>query len=236
MNKRVLANSLSGTSLYFVNIVVAFIMAPVLIHTLGNRDYGLWELVMSVIGYMGLLDLGIGTALVRFVSFADGKNDPVDMQQTISTSFFFFGALGFVAVSFFLFFSLYPQLIAGPDIKDVANLRTVFLLLSINAIFLFPLQTFVATLMGVQRHFFINNVRIVLLVTQASLTYYLLQLYPDHGLVVLALLLPFFTALQFVLFAKNIDNDGCFQVAESKCSSYHRQCNRTKFHSIFCYT
>ena len=55
LRKKLLLNSLSGTSLYLINIVVAFIMSPVIIRALGNRDYGLWELVMSVIGYMGLL-------------------------------------------------------------------------------------------------------------------------------------------------------------------------------------
>jgi len=57
MSRKLLLNSLSGASLYLVSIVAAFIMSPVYIKALGNRDYGLWELVMSVIGYMGLLDL-----------------------------------------------------------------------------------------------------------------------------------------------------------------------------------
>ena len=74
LRKKLLLNSLSGTSFYLINIVVAFIMSPVIIRALGNRDYGLWELVMSVIGYMGLLGWRNWSRIgLRFVSIADGE-------------------------------------------------------------------------------------------------------------------------------------------------------------------
>ena len=201
MSRKLLLNSLSGTTLYMINIVVAFIMSPVLIRALGNRDYGLWELVMSVIGYMGLLDLGIGPALIRFASVADGNQDRCDLQQTISTAFAFFIVIGGLALVLFSILGYYPQIIAGNDTKNIANLRTVFLLFGLDASIMFPLQVFIATLMGLQRHYFINNVRGVLAVLRALLTFYLLQRYTGNGLIVLALLEPIFCIIQFALFA-----------------------------------
>lgn len=200
MSRKLVLNSLSGTALYLVNIAVAFVMSPVIIRALGNRDYGLWELVMSVIGYMGLLDLGIGPALVRFVSVADGKQDKDDLQKTISTSFVFFVVIGVVAVLAFVALGYYPAIVAGNEAQDIANLGTVFMLLGLNAGMTFPLQVFIATLMGVQRHYFINNVRIVLLVARAVLSYQLLLSYPGKGLLIMALLEPAFTALQVAAF------------------------------------
>ncbi len=199
MSRKLLFNSLSGTTLYAANVIVAFVMSPVYINALGNRDYGIWELVMSVIGYMGLLDLGIGPALMRFVSVADGKQDRGDLQQTMSTAFVFFIAVGAVAVLLFFILGYTPGLIVGEETKDIANLGTVFVLLGVNAGMLFPLQVFSATLMGVQRHYFINSVRLVVLIINASLNYYLLLRFPGHGLIILAMLTPFFTAIQFVL-------------------------------------
>lgn len=196
MSRKLTLNSLSGTFLYFANIVVAFIMSPVLIRALGNRDYGLWELVLSLMGYMGLLDLGIGAALVRFVSVEDGKQDGDGLQETISTSFFFFIAVGLVAALILSLLSLKPEIVGGGEIGDVANLQIVFLLLAFNALMLFPLQVFTATLMGVQRHYLINNVRVVLVIVQACSTYLLLQKFDSHGLIILAFVTPVFSALQ----------------------------------------
>jgi O-antigen/teichoic acid export membrane protein len=199
-NKLIL-NSVSGTVLYAVNVVVAFVISPVLIRSLGNRDYGLWELVMGVIGYMGLLDLGIGQALVQFVSLADGKKDRDNLQQTISTAFAFFALIGVVAVVIFAILSRYPSLIIGNQTDKIASVGTIFLLLGLNASMLFPLQVFLATLMGLQRHYFINNVRIVYAILRACLVLKLLHFFPGKGLVVLALLEPLFTSVQLILFA-----------------------------------
>lgn len=207
MKKTLVLNSLSGVSLYFVNIVLAFIMSPVIIRALGNRDYGLWELVMSVIGYMGLLDLGVGPALVRFVSVASGKQDRDDMQQTISTAFAFFLAIGCVSVLFFALLGYSPQIIAGSETKDIANIGTVFLLFGLNAGITLPLQVFIATLMGVQRHYFINFSRGVILIVRSILAYYLLQRFYGKGLIVLALLEPVFTTIQFILFVGAVQLD-----------------------------
>lgn len=190
-----------------MNIAVAFIMSPIIIRALGNRDYGLWELVMSVIGYMGILDLGIGPALVRFVSIADGKQDRNDLQQTISTALAFFAAVGTISVLLFTFLGYSPNIIAGKETKDIASLGTVFMLLGVNAGMLFPLQVFIATLMGVQRHYFINTVRVVVVIMRSALTYYLLLHYPGRGLITLALLEPIFTVIQLLLFAGAVHFD-----------------------------
>ncbi len=223
MSKKLVYNSLSGTFLFVTNIVVAFIMSPILIRALGNRDYGLWELVMSVIGYMGLLDLGIGTALVRFVSVADGRQDTADLQQTISTAFVFFVSVGIVAVLILAGLGAQPNLLAGREVGEIANIGTVLFLLAVNAGFLFPQQVFIATLMGVQRHYFINNVRVVLTLIQAIVLYYLLMRFAGHGLIVLALLTPIFTAIQFFIFSGAVVLDkqipaiklGCVKIAKA---------------------
>lgn len=207
MRRKLLLNSLSGTALYVVNVVVAFVMSPIIINALGNRDYGLWELVMSVIGYMGLLDLGIGTALVRFVSVAEGKQDGDDLRKTISTSFAFFVVVGVAAVLIFLLLGYFPQIVAGSEAKDITNLGTVFMLLGLNAGMTFPLQVFIATLMGVQRHYFINFTRILLVTLQAATNYFLLITYQGRGLLVMALTVPLFTALQVVAFALAVSLD-----------------------------
>ncbi len=102
---------------------------------------------------------------------------------------------------FFLCLAYSPSFIAGKEINDIANIGTVFLLLGIDAGLLFPLQVFIATLMGLQRHYFINCTRGVLAIVRALLTFYLLHLYHGKGLIILALLEPIFTVSQFVLFA-----------------------------------
>jgi len=200
VSKKLFLNSVSSTLLYIISIVVAFVMSPVLIKALGNRDYGLWELVMSVIGYMGLLDLGIGSALVRFVALADGKDDRTDLQQTMSTALVFFLGAGCVALLIFMLLGISPGLIAGTETRDIANISAVFIFLGLDAAIMFPLQVYITVLMGLQRHCLINTTRAVITVIRAVVAFKLLYLYPGKGLIILAVLEPVFNVVQFGIF------------------------------------
>ena len=102
---------------------------------------------------------------------------------------------------FFFVLGCSPEVIVGDEAHDIANISTVLMLLGIDAALLFPLQVFVATLMGRQHHYFINGVRMVMLIVSACGNYYLLMRYPGSGLTVLALLTPLFTLIQLVMFS-----------------------------------
>src|SRR5260370_7641972 len=51
-----------------INFGVAFVLSPFVVHHLGVVAYGVWTLVVATTSYMGLLDLGLRGAVIRFVS------------------------------------------------------------------------------------------------------------------------------------------------------------------------
>jgi O-antigen/teichoic acid export membrane protein len=194
-------------------------MSPVIVKILGNRDYGIWEIIMSVVGYMGLLDLGIGPALLRYVAVSHSSDDRDQLQQTISTSLAFFITIGLIGVGILLSLSRYPSLITGGESLNTEYLTTVLLLFAINAALVFPLHVFVATLLGIQRHYLVNATRIVFGIIRAFIAYYLLVTYPAQGLLMLAVLEPIFNFLQLALYAAALQRDPgipCFSL--SACS------------------
>ncbi len=52
----------------FVSTLVQLLYTPLLIKSLGQSEYGLYSLISSVIGYLTVLDLGFGNAIVVFTS------------------------------------------------------------------------------------------------------------------------------------------------------------------------
>lgn len=201
MSKKLFLNSVSGTALYFVNILIMFIMSPVIVRSLGNRDYGVWEIIMSVVGYMGLLDLGVGPALLRYVAVAHGREDRHQMQQIISSALVFFIIIGAVAVAGLVTLSFYPNLLVWKEQVNADYLVTVILLFAANATLLFPLNVLTAILMGVQSHYLINFTRGLSGAIRAIIAYYLLVTFPLKGLIVLAMLEPIFNLIHLVIFS-----------------------------------
>ena len=61
-----------GAILSYVSIiastVISLIYTPFMIKSLGQSEYGLYSLINSVIGYLTLLDLGFGNAIVVYTS------------------------------------------------------------------------------------------------------------------------------------------------------------------------
>ncbi len=133
MFKRLLTGSVLSVVAMLSNIVVAMAMMPFIIHSLGNHDYGLWILVASFVGYYGLLDFGMSTAVTRFISRADGQGDVDEMNTILNTASVFFAGLG-------LFIFLISVIVA----VSVSNTTTAILWLTVGVtcIFQFGLRGF----------------------------------------------------------------------------------------------
>jgi O-antigen/teichoic acid export membrane protein len=83
-----------GVVLNWVNLALnfgtTFLLTPVIIGKLGASGYGMWTLIQSFAGYYGLVNLGLASAMIRFIARDLAKDNPDSLQQTVSTSLSFF--------------------------------------------------------------------------------------------------------------------------------------------------
>ena len=68
------------------NMAVGLFLSPFIIHRLGNVAYGVWVLAIGVMAYLGLLDLGMQSAVLRFVSKGHTQNDHQGASEAISAA------------------------------------------------------------------------------------------------------------------------------------------------------
>ena len=57
------------------SLVVGFFLSPFIVHRLGIVAYGVWVLAVSSVGYLNLLDLGMRSSVLRFVSKGHATKD-----------------------------------------------------------------------------------------------------------------------------------------------------------------
>jgi O-antigen/teichoic acid export membrane protein len=67
-------------------IAVGFFLAPFILHRLGDLAYGVWILAVQVIAYTGLLDLGMQSAVLRFVSKGHAQKDHKGASEAVSAA------------------------------------------------------------------------------------------------------------------------------------------------------
>jgi O-antigen/teichoic acid export membrane protein len=91
-------NAISNWVTIVVNIIVGFFLTPFVIKHLGKTGYGIWTLVGSFIGYYGLLNLGVGSAITRYVARYSSQRDDKSLNETASTAMTMFCCTGALAV------------------------------------------------------------------------------------------------------------------------------------------
>jgi O-antigen/teichoic acid export membrane protein len=68
------------------NMAVGFFIAPFILHRLGDVAYGVWVLAISVVGYLSLLDMGMQSSVLRFVSKGHTRGDHEASSDAISAA------------------------------------------------------------------------------------------------------------------------------------------------------
>ena len=87
-----------------ITFAVAVFMTPIVLHRLGNEQYGIWAFlgIFSVLGYFSLLDMGMQGTAIKYIAEFHAKNDSKSLNQVINSVIFFFLAVGFVGAVFLL--------------------------------------------------------------------------------------------------------------------------------------
>jgi O-antigen/teichoic acid export membrane protein len=92
--KKVLFN-FSGTVL---PMGIGLVLIPLLLERLGNEKFGLLSIGWMIVGYFGILDMGIGRSLTQKLSQNAGKNDYSAVNYLIKNSTLIVGALGLLGM------------------------------------------------------------------------------------------------------------------------------------------
>ncbi len=78
MRKEMKFGAILGYINMIAGVLVSFIYTPILIKHLGQSEHGLYALAVSVIGYLSVLDMGFGNAMVRYVSKSKASPEKLD--------------------------------------------------------------------------------------------------------------------------------------------------------------
>ncbi|HEV7770559.1 MAG TPA: oligosaccharide flippase family protein [Solirubrobacterales bacterium] len=68
-------NTLAQSSSFALGYLFSFLLAPLMIARLGLDAFGVWAVTGAFATYAGLLDLGVGRSLARFIAVYDAEGD-----------------------------------------------------------------------------------------------------------------------------------------------------------------
>ncbi len=160
LSKTLIRNALSNYTGFVVTAIIGLFISPIVIHHLGNVGFGIWALFQSFFGYFGLLDLGLGISVVKFISEFKAKDEQVNVDIFGSTLFFTYIVLGLVGM--LVAFGL------APFVTKIFTIPIGFRRIAldgmviggINVAIIFPMSLQINSLAGNQRYDLTNGIAI----------------------------------------------------------------------------
>jgi O-antigen/teichoic acid export membrane protein len=178
-----------GSTLRVLNLIagvaVGVFLMPFLIHALGDRWYGLWILVGSITSYYALLDIGLTSAVTRFLTQAIAREEETHANAVIATGLVLFASFG--ALVFLV--AIGVALGAGSFFEnpsELAAVRQAVLILGADVALGFPFAIFNAVLVAHYRFDLISYVQLLGLALRTGLVVYFVG--QDYSIVVIAVI------------------------------------------------
>ena len=158
---RLAANTGAALAGRFGSVVLALVLSTVLFRQLGPGQYGVWAFCYVLVGYLTLLDFGLGATVERLLAQAHATHDVARAEQALKVAF-----TGAAAIALLLQLAL---LLVPVGLVTSVDLRPVTLVLPL-CLFLSFLSTVTgAALSGVQEMARLNVLRTVMNVLSTAL-------------------------------------------------------------------
>ncbi|MGN0538240.1 MAG: lipopolysaccharide biosynthesis protein [Candidatus Fimenecus sp.] len=149
--------------LMFVEVISATLFTPFLIRSLGQSEYGVYQLVYSVTAYLMLLDLGIGNAVIRYMAKYRTENNKKKQEEFLGIATLFYGIIAFIvlivgAVLLVIFPTAFAKGLTPEEISVGRKLLTVTILSTAVTL---GTSSFATTLMAYERFSFSKGLSIL---------------------------------------------------------------------------
>jgi len=167
--KRIGVNIFSNWTFFALVILTSFFISPILVHKLGDEQYGLWTLIGSIVGYFSVMDFGINTALVRFISKYDASKEYSESRKIYSNACLFFVSTAVVIVlSCLVIAHFFPSFV---EIKTIPEkyVYIVFILAGLELATMMGTGMFSGVMHAKQEFLWLNIINIIILVIKNTI-------------------------------------------------------------------
>lgn len=155
MNQIKIGAFLSYTSI-ILTIFIAFLYTPMMIRLLGQSEYGLYAMIGSITAYLSIMDLGLGSAMVRYIArnrAIGGEESASRLNGLFLLLYSLIGVLTIV-IGFYLLQRVDNIFGNGLNTSELDKAKIMIIILTINFSFSFPLSIFSSIMQAHER--FVN--------------------------------------------------------------------------------
>lgn len=156
INKRqIFRGSASNLLRVVLSMLVSLVLPPFLVHRLSPAEYAAWVLILQLSSYVNFLDLGLSTAIGKFVAEYDAVGNKEASRKLVSTAFIVLcAASAIAAVAICILAQQVPHVFHQMPLTLVPKVRLSLLAVGLSTSLALPLSVFISIFNGLQRYGF----------------------------------------------------------------------------------
>ena len=168
-----------------ISAVTAFFMMPFMVSHLGERWYGIWILVAGLVANTYLLDLGMATAVTRYVAKHLAANDDRGANEVINTCLAIYSVLACIIFAAATVIGIFAEIFVK-DVSDLFVIRATIIILGLQYATEFPFKAFAGIISSYVRYDLLMLSRLLNLALSTGLFVYFIG--RGYGILTLALI------------------------------------------------
>ena len=184
--EKFIRNLFSNWAGMIFGLLISFLLSPYVVRKLGNTYYGVWNIIMDMTGYLGLLEMGVRQSIIRYVAKYHAVNDTESMNRITSSAFsiygFTSGACVIIAIGLA---ALFPYVFKVSN-ETVSIGRWVIVITGFSVAQGLLFSVYFGVILGIQRYDVLAKVGILIAVIKAGATVVLLS--NGYGLIALSIM------------------------------------------------
>lgn len=166
MKNELKIGSILSLSSVILGSLIQILYTPMYMKYLGTSDYGINSLVQSIMGCIGILNLGLGSAIVRYTIRyrSEGK---IEEEKSLNGMFLtiFFVIMGIsILIGFYLYFMIPTLFIEKFTSIELRKTQKVFIIMMISTAISFPVSVFTTNIVSRQKFIYQKGLSLIKLV------------------------------------------------------------------------
>lgn len=157
----------TGVVISYINLlignIIPFIYTPIMLNILGKSQYGLYGIASSVMGYLNLLNFGIGSAIIRYLTKYTVNNDKKGEQKMFGLFMFLYTIIAVLiaVIGTIVAFNINVFYSSNLTASELETLKVLLLLMTFNTAVFFPFSLYTSVVLAHEKYIF-NKVTCVI--------------------------------------------------------------------------
>lgn len=136
--------------------IIAIVYTPIMLRLLGQSEYGLYNLVISVVSYLGVLSFGFGSSYMRYFSRFKVQDNNEGVAKLNGMFFIIFSIIGIIAAFAGFMLAINVKQIFGDKLTSIEldTAKKLMLVLIFNMSISFPTSVFNSYIIANEKYIF----------------------------------------------------------------------------------